>query len=58
MEFGPYGSVADVMRLARLTFGEAGIATICRDVLAGLAYLHSSRKVHRDIKVFFFVLSF
>eukprot|EP00727_Mastigamoeba_balamuthi_P007472 m51a1_g3345 putative serine threonine-protein kinase 4 (592) ;mRNA; f:402799-404980 len=50
MEFCPYGSVSDVMTLLGRPLTEAEIAGIAADMLQGLIYLHSQRKVHRDIK--------
>ncbi|CEG39563.1 ste ste20 mst protein kinase [Plasmopara halstedii] len=48
MEYCAGGSVGDVRR-ARL-FSEQEISVIMRGALCGLAYLHSRRKIHRDVK--------
>ena len=50
LEYCPGGSLADYLRITRKTFTEPQIAAICRDVLAGLSYLHTHRKIHRDVK--------
>ncbi|XP_055351310.1 serine/threonine-protein kinase 4-like [Paramacrobiotus metropolitanus] len=50
MEFCDGGSVSDIMRLRKKTLAEDEIATILRDTLKGLQYLHEIRKIHRDIK--------
>ncbi|CAI6007004.1 unnamed protein product [Closterium sp. NIES-64] len=48
MEFMAGGSVADLLQEAPLD--EASIAYILHDLLQALEYLHSEKKIHRDIK--------
>ncbi|XP_053209493.1 serine/threonine-protein kinase 3-like [Panonychus citri] len=50
MEYCGGGSVSDIMRLRKKTLTEEEIATILKDTLLGLEYLHARRKIHRDIK--------
>ncbi|XP_060553174.1 serine/threonine-protein kinase 3-like isoform X2 [Ruditapes philippinarum] len=50
MEYCGAGSVADIMRLRNKVLNEEEIATILYYTLKGLEYLHSKRKIHRDIK--------
>ncbi|XP_015784237.1 serine/threonine-protein kinase 3 [Tetranychus urticae] len=50
MEYCGGGSVSDIMRLRKKTLTEDEIATILKDTLLGLEYLHARRKIHRDIK--------
>jgi len=50
MEYCGAGSVSDIMRLCKVTLSEPQIACICKYALKGLSYLHSLRKIHRDIK--------
>ena len=48
MEFCSGGSCADLMKPGLM--GEDYIAIIVRELLLGLDYLHSDKKLHRDIK--------
>ncbi|XP_041362169.1 serine/threonine-protein kinase 3-like isoform X2 [Gigantopelta aegis] len=50
MEYCGAGSVSDIMRLRNKTLSEEEISTILSYTLKGLEYLHSRRKIHRDIK--------
>jgi serine/threonine-protein kinase 24/25/MST4 len=50
MEYCAGGSVSDVMHTRGGGLDEDMVAHICGQALAGLAYLHSVGKVHRDIK--------
>eukprot|EP00049_Salpingoeca_infusionum_P004908 m.85523 g.85523 ORF g.85523 m.85523 type:complete len:452 (+) comp12781_c0_seq3:455-1810(+) len=50
MEYCGGGSVADIMRLRKKPLGEKALQPILKDSLQGLSYLHSLRKIHRDIK--------
>ncbi|KAJ8938555.1 hypothetical protein NQ314_011444 [Rhamnusium bicolor] len=50
MEYCGAGSVSDIIRLRKKTLTECETATILSDALKGLEYLHSNRKIHRDIK--------
>jgi serine/threonine protein kinase len=50
MEYCGAGSVCDLMAICERTLSEEQIATICKQSLLGLAYLHEKHKIHRDIK--------
>ncbi|KAI9335129.1 hypothetical protein BDR26DRAFT_866213 [Obelidium mucronatum] len=50
MEYCGAGSVSDLMEFCNMTLSEDQISVVCRYTLKGLAYMHSMRKIHRDIK--------
>lgn len=50
MEYCGGGSVNDIMRFRKKTLTEDEISIILKDTLLGLEYLHTHRKIHRDIK--------
>lgn len=50
MEYCIAGSMADIMQITKKRFNENEIASILQSVLKGLDYLHSHKKIHRDIK--------
>ncbi|XP_053860020.1 serine/threonine-protein kinase PAK 1-like [Vidua macroura] len=48
LEYMDGGSLADVVSMKRMAVGH--IATVCRECLQGLAFLHANQVIHRDIK--------
>lgn len=48
MEFLEGGALTDIVTYARMD--EEQIATVCKQCLKALAYLHSQGVIHRDIK--------
>ncbi|GLD68062.1 serine/threonine-protein kinase 26-like isoform X1 [Lates japonicus] len=48
MEYLGGGSALDLLRAG--PFDESQIATMLKEILKGLDYLHSEKKIHRDIK--------
>lgn len=50
MEYCGAGSVCDIIRLRNKTLEEVAMVPILKATLKGLEYLHSKRKIHRDIK--------
>ncbi|CAD5229006.1 unnamed protein product [Bursaphelenchus okinawaensis] len=50
MEYCGAGSISDIMRLRRKTLTEEEVASVLRDTIRGLSYLHGLKKIHRDIK--------
>lgn len=56
MEFLAGGSVLDLIKPGPIT--EDQVATVLRELLLALEYLHNDKKIHRDIKgSYFFPLS-
>ncbi len=50
MEYCALGSILDLMERCNCTLEEQQTAYVVREVLNGLAYLHSTMRIHRDIK--------
>eukprot|EP01091_Cochliopodium_minus_P006685 TRINITY_DN16693_c0_g1_i1.p1 TRINITY_DN16693_c0_g1~~TRINITY_DN16693_c0_g1_i1.p1 ORF type:complete len:469 (-),score=131.04 TRINITY_DN16693_c0_g1_i1:99-1409(-) len=48
MEYMSGGSLTQIISICKMT--EPQIASVCRDVLRGLEYLHNQKRIHRDIK--------
>ena len=51
MELCPIGSALDLLRLLKNPFPEVAVRTITKDALAGLAFLHQQKIIHRDLLV-------
>jgi len=50
MEFCGGGSISDILRSRKQTLKEESISVVLSDTLKGLEYLHTQRKIHRDVK--------
>ncbi|ELR21629.1 protein serine/threonine kinase, putative [Acanthamoeba castellanii str. Neff] len=50
MEYCAGGSISDIMTILGKSLNEEQIAVVTHYVLLGLKYLHSVKKIHRDIK--------
>ena len=50
MEYFDAGAIGDLLVNGMVKLNEAQICCILRQVLPGLAYLHSKNNVHRDVK--------
>lgn len=50
MEYCGAGSLSDLMAICGITLTESQISAVVKQCLNGLAYLHSIKKIHRDIK--------
>lgn len=50
MELCKVGSVSDLIKLSNTNLNEEQIASVVIDVLKGLSFLHSNKRIHRDIK--------
>ena len=50
LEFCEGGSLLDIMRITNIFYTEKEIASLLKMVLKGLQFLHTQKKIHRDIK--------
>jgi len=56
MEYVDGGSALDLMKAGK--FEEIHIQVILREVIKGLDYLHTEKKIHRDIKGNSFIIKY
>jgi serine/threonine protein kinase len=57
MEYCGAGSVSYLMKICNKPLHENQIATVCKNVLLGLNYLHSQNRIHHNIKASNILLS-
>ena len=50
MEYCIAGSITDIMQITKKKLNQHEIASILESALKGLHYIHSRKKIHRDIK--------
>lgn len=50
LEYCAAGSISDIISVRKRSLSEKEIAAVIKFILKGLEYLHSSKKIHRDIK--------
>ena len=50
MEYCAAGSVIDLIKVSKKKLDETQIASILKATLLGCEYLHSNKKIHRDVK--------
>ncbi|KAJ6240155.1 serine/threonine-protein kinase tao [Anaeramoeba flamelloides] len=50
MEYCGGGSVLDLMQIGKVTLNEEQVLSVAKSILKGLRFLHSLKKIHRDIK--------
>lgn len=50
MEYCPYGSLYDVLKCEDKVITPAGIVSWAKQIASGMAYVHSHKIIHRDLK--------